>query len=795
MSVSHVYADNGDATVKREPGVSVVHVDNMPQGGGGGGAVDSVNGKTGTVVLTASDVGALPSSTSIPTKTSDLTNDSGFITSSDIPPQQQSDWNETDVDDPSYIQNKPTIPAAQINSDWNASSGVAEILNKPTIPTATSDLTNDSGFITSSDVPGAQEQADWNESNSSDPAYIKNKPTIPSAQVNSDWNASSGVAEILNKPSLATVATSGDYDDLQNKPTIPAAQVNSDWNAASGVAQILNKPNLATVATSGSYNDLSNTPTINNVPAVTSSDDGKILTASYSGGVGSYAWATASGGSESVKVLEVNNSNIYDSTVVASIVQFVSANAENYPIIINQVVDKGQSSEYSKIYYLSAYKKTNSHGISGDYPEFSFAEGYDYNYGRFINYLYFYPQDDGEGNISYTINVDTDYFDYSGNTVYNYGTTSLNAYQLDDTFNGNEFQNKHIFLFVRNTDFSAADQALLFTSGTESSIMLDGLQIIKDTTTLEVIAAKFYGVVSGVAANSKYMVTATFDYSADPWVIGTKTLTVEEFASGGGSSPVEILTLSEMNTKFPNGPNDVITYLRSGKTFIISDADRYYTLGYWNTVGNILFSLPVTGTGTATITVRTFRLSYFNMRFSLDTYVGMDIENVGVGSFASTYHSNNYSNGNSFTKGTIYYVEVGRYWKFYEVVDDFTATGPGQISNDTTNFRELKVFDEIKNNKTDKYSYTVPSGGTIDLGASWNNKIIELDTTTSDPISITNTNSVLNVVLQWTASSSTTLPTMPSSYHASASNPSALTVGNTYQLSLINNCYSIVEFA
>ena len=34
---------------------------------------------------TASDVGALPSSTSIPSKTSDLTNDSGFITSADIP--------------------------------------------------------------------------------------------------------------------------------------------------------------------------------------------------------------------------------------------------------------------------------------------------------------------------------------------------------------------------------------------------------------------------------------------------------------------------------------------------------------------------------------------------------------------------------------------------------------------------------------------------------------------------------------------------------------------------------------
>lgn len=38
-------------------------------------------------------------------------------------------------------------------------------------------------------------------------------------------------------------------------------QVQSDWNSVSGVSQILNKPSLATVATSGSYNDLSNQPT------------------------------------------------------------------------------------------------------------------------------------------------------------------------------------------------------------------------------------------------------------------------------------------------------------------------------------------------------------------------------------------------------------------------------------------------------------------------------------------------------------------------------------------------------
>ena len=45
-------------------------------------------------------------------------------------------------------------------------------------------------------------------------------PTIPAAQVNSDWDALSGVAQILNKPALSTVATSGSYDDLTDKPIV-----------------------------------------------------------------------------------------------------------------------------------------------------------------------------------------------------------------------------------------------------------------------------------------------------------------------------------------------------------------------------------------------------------------------------------------------------------------------------------------------------------------------------------------------------------------------------------------------
>ena len=189
----------------------------------------------------------------------------------------QSDWNENDNTSLAYIQNKPTIPAAQVQADWqqNDSTQPDYIKNRPS-------------------MPSAQVQSDWNQTNASEVDYIKNKPqipvvptnvsafnndagyttfdgdynsltnkpSIPAAQVQSDWNAVSGMGEILNKPSLATVATTGNYSDLNGTPTIPAAQVNSDWNANSGVSQILNKPSLATVATSGSYNDLQDKPSI-----------------------------------------------------------------------------------------------------------------------------------------------------------------------------------------------------------------------------------------------------------------------------------------------------------------------------------------------------------------------------------------------------------------------------------------------------------------------------------------------------------------------------------------------------
>lgn len=54
----------------------------------------------------------------------------------------------------------------------------------------------------------------------------------------------SELSDYATVESLATVATSGSYNDLTNKPTIPAAQIQSDWNQSDNSAAdyIKNKP-------------------------------------------------------------------------------------------------------------------------------------------------------------------------------------------------------------------------------------------------------------------------------------------------------------------------------------------------------------------------------------------------------------------------------------------------------------------------------------------------------------------------------------------------------------------------
>lgn len=124
-----------------------------------------------------------------------------------------------------------------------------------------------------------EEQADWNETDTRKASYIKNKPNIPSLIAQSDWAQTNPAAQdfIKNKPTLADVATSGDYEDLSNTPSIPTVPTNvsefvndAGYQTSGQVTTAINTAlsgytpatDLATVATSGDYNDLENLPII-----------------------------------------------------------------------------------------------------------------------------------------------------------------------------------------------------------------------------------------------------------------------------------------------------------------------------------------------------------------------------------------------------------------------------------------------------------------------------------------------------------------------------------------------------
>lgn len=60
--------------------------------------------------------------------------------------QVQSDWAETDDKSMSYIKNKPTLSVVATSGSYD------DLTNKPTIPSKTSELTNDSNFLTESNL-------------------------------------------------------------------------------------------------------------------------------------------------------------------------------------------------------------------------------------------------------------------------------------------------------------------------------------------------------------------------------------------------------------------------------------------------------------------------------------------------------------------------------------------------------------------------------------------------------------------------------------------------------------------
>ena len=281
----------------------------------------------------------------IPTKTSDLTNDSDFVSDANYVHTDnnftttlkdklegiaagaevnvQSDWDVADSSSDAFIKNKPSIPAK--TSDLTNDSGY---ITSAALPTKTSDLTNDSGFITKnvSDLTNYYTQSEVNGMFNAlsiptktsdlvnDSGFLTSIP-IASATTLGGVKIGSGINVAADGTISATVA-SLDWDNITNRPTdvsywtndagyitsaaLPTktSDLTNDSNFVSNTSyatastggvikvgsgleitngvlsatgggtadsveweNVLNKPTFSTVATSGSYNDLIDKPT------------------------------------------------------------------------------------------------------------------------------------------------------------------------------------------------------------------------------------------------------------------------------------------------------------------------------------------------------------------------------------------------------------------------------------------------------------------------------------------------------------------------------------------------------
>lgn len=260
-----------------------------------GATVDSVNGQTGAVVLDAADVGAEPADATI-LKDADIgVTVQGY---SSVLAGTTASFTTTDE---TKLDGIAAGAEVNVNADWNATSGDAQILNKPTLGTAAAADTTD--FATAAQgllADSALQSADIGVTvqgysavlagttasfTTADETKLDGIAAGAEVNVNADWNATSGDAQILNKPTLGTAAatdstdyataaqgtladsalqasdigvtvqgysavlagttasfTTADETKLDGIAAGAEVNVNADWNAVSGDAQILNKP-------------------------------------------------------------------------------------------------------------------------------------------------------------------------------------------------------------------------------------------------------------------------------------------------------------------------------------------------------------------------------------------------------------------------------------------------------------------------------------------------------------------------------------------------------------------------
>lgn len=287
--------------------------------------VSSVNSKTGAVTLSASDVGALPDSTpiptvptdvsafnndaqyvnasqaaaaapvqsvngstgavtvSVPTKVSQLSNDSGFITginSGDVTTALgYTPYNATNPN--GYVNASGAASAAPVQS-VNGQTGTVT-LSIPTVPTNVSSFNNDAGYITGMFL------ASYGSSTYADVLTAYQAKKVVYCRASSEANPSSGAQKRLAFLAYVSDATTptefefqyyrsvSSHSDSQQGDQVYVYKLNKSAGWSVTVRESYSKIVPSTGLTKSYSNGALTFRVTNPMPAVTGSDNGKVL--------------------------------------------------------------------------------------------------------------------------------------------------------------------------------------------------------------------------------------------------------------------------------------------------------------------------------------------------------------------------------------------------------------------------------------------------------------------------------------------------------------------------------------
>lgn len=220
--------------------------------------VTSVNGQTGDVTLNADSVGALPSTTKIPSATSDLTNDSGYITAAGAPVQSVDGQTGEVVTNAVKTTAQTLTDAQKAQARTNIGAGTSsfsgaydDLTGKPIIPSKTSELNNDSGFV---DAAGASAAAPVQSVNTKTGAVVLTQDDVGNGttyvRTHNDFTDAAKQQINTNEDNIAMldsdmVAAQGDITTLKSNVTTLTNALGSKQDTIVGGASTITDDNLA----------------------------------------------------------------------------------------------------------------------------------------------------------------------------------------------------------------------------------------------------------------------------------------------------------------------------------------------------------------------------------------------------------------------------------------------------------------------------------------------------------------------------------------------------------------------